>query len=281
MTVEATARMAQAAMEPLVAMIYFVPEGPAHYKPLGMRAMQGYFCTRSAAMGVVPGEVVAATFYNFNPAYVVPQVNEGWQKTTPQAAAEARNAAVSEALTRLLAEEDGSLPDVKKALNQLRKATEGLSNQGRPLFAAHQAQPWPEGSDLLQLWWGANLLREYRGDGHIAALLTHEVSGLESIFLAAAWSSRVNLQGLLLTRAWSEEQVAQAKETLLERDLVKDGALTEKGKALRDSIEDLTDRLAVAPWQKLGDETEDFIGFAKTLSRRIVERGGLTIAPRK
>src|SRR5690242_17914299 len=131
MTVEATARKAKAALEPLVGMIYFVPEGPARYKLLGLRSQQAYFCTRSAAMGAVPGEVVAATFYNFNPALVIPLVNEGWQKTTPQIASEARNAVVVEGLTRLLPDEDGNLPNVKLAKNQLRKASEGLKGEGR------------------------------------------------------------------------------------------------------------------------------------------------------
>ncbi len=278
MTVEATARKAYGVLEPFVGMVYFVPEGPVNYEKIGLKPRQAYFCTRSAAMGVVPGEVVAATFYNFNPALVVPQVNDGWQKTTPQAATEARNQTVMQALTRLLADENGNLPDVSRAVALTRKACEGLKNDGRPLFAAHNAQPWPEGNDLLSLWWGANLLREYRGDGHIAALVTAEISGIDAILIAGAWSSRVPMDMLLKTRAWSEDQLAEARAALEARGIIKDGAITEEGKALRDSIEDTTDKLAVAPWRNLGDEAAEFLELMKPLTKRIAESGAFGLA---
>jgi hypothetical protein len=278
MTVEATARKAKDLLEPLVGMIYFVPEGPANYEKIGLKPRQAYFCTRVSAMGTVPGEVVAATFYNFNPEMVIPQVNDGWTRTNAQEAAKARNQAVIESLSRLLADESGNLPDVSRALTLVKKACEGLQPHGRPLFAAYQGHPWPEDNDLLALWWGANLLREYRGDGHIAALLANEISGIEATLIAGAWSSRVPFPLLLKTRAWREEQVAEAYQGLAERDLLRDGALTEKGRALRDEIENITDRLAVAPWQKLGDEAQEFLGLVGAFSKQIVEQGGLGAA---
>lgn len=278
-TVEALARRAQQVLEPFVAMIYFVPEGPVNYGKIGLKPRQAYFCTRSAALGAVPGAVVASTFYNFNPAIVVPEVNDGWQKTTPQAAAQARNQAVIEALTRLLADESGNLPDVKPAVTLVRQACEGLKGEGRPLFAAHQAQPWPEENDLLSLWWGANLLREYRGDGHIAALLTAGISGLDAILIAGAWSSRVPLAMLLKTRAWSEEEMEQARTDLERRGLLENGALTGRGQELRNAVEDTTDRLAVAPWEKLGEDAQEFIKLMEPLTQRILAGGG--VGPRR
>ncbi len=275
MTVEATARQAQAVLEPFVAMVYFAPEGPVNYAAANLEPRQAYFCSRSAALGAASGELVASTFYNFNPSLVVPLVNDGWKKTTPAAAIEARNKTVVEALTRLLAEEDGSLPDVSRAVELARKACQNLKTEGRPLFAAHYAQAWPEENPLLSLWWGANLLREYRGDGHIAALVTHEISGIESILIAGAWSQRVPFSMLLKTRAWSQEEVAAAYKDLEARGLMEGDKLTEQGRALRDAAEEVTDRLAVVPWRNLGDEAEEFISLMKPLTARILERGAL------
>jgi len=279
MTVEATARKAYGILEPLVAMIYFVPEGPTNYEKLGLKPRQGYFCSRSAALGAVPGEVVAATFYNFNPAIVIPLVDEGWKITTPQATAEARNQAVVEALTHLIAEEDGTVPDVSRAVALSRKATANLKMEGRPLFAAHQAQPWPESNDLLSLWWGANLLREFRGDGHIAALLANDISGLEAMLMAIGWSELAAQMKTMLfkTRVWSDEQMAEAYKDLEARGLMQGETLTEAGRALRDSIEETTDKLAVAPWRNLGDEAEEYLDLIKPLTKRILERGGLGV----
>jgi hypothetical protein len=274
MTTAALARKAKEILEPFVGMVYFVPEGPVNYEKVGLKPRQAYFCSRASALGAVPGEVVAATFYNFNPAMVIPQVNDGWQKSTPAAVAAARNQSVIEGLTRLLGQAD-SLPNLKRGITLAQQACEGLQGMGRPLFAAYQGHAWPLEDDLLALWWGANLLREYRGDGHIAALLTAEISGIEAILLAGAWSSYVPLPLLIKTRAWSEEQISEARTNLEARGLLKEQALTEQGRALRDNIEDTTDKLALAPWQKLGEAAEEFLEIIQPLSKQIVANGGL------
>jgi hypothetical protein len=36
--------------------------------------------------------------------------------------------------------------------------------------------------------------------------------------------------------------------------LTEDGELTDRGRELRDGVEDATDRLSAAPWQALGEE---------------------------
>jgi hypothetical protein len=274
MSVEATARKGYKAMESYVASCYFMPEGPANYEKVGLKPLAAYLCGRVAAMGAVPGEVVVATFYNFNPALVVPQVNKGWKITTPQAISEARNLTVTQGLTRMLTDENGNLPDVSRAIELVKKAVVGLKSEGRALFAGHQAQPWVEDNALLSLWWGCNLLREYRGDGHVAALLVHQVSGLESFLLHAAWENRPLHPGLVRARAWTAEEMEAAYNGLIERGLLNgDKTITEEGKALRESIEAATDRLAVAPWQKLGDEADEFLGIMFGLSKTIRSTG--------
>ena len=42
---------------------------------------------------------------------------------------------------------------------------------GRPMFAGLSRLPWPD-HQLGQLWHAATQLREYRGDGHLAACVT-------------------------------------------------------------------------------------------------------------
>jgi hypothetical protein len=277
MSLSAMARKAKEVMDPIVAMVYFVPEGPVLYEKIGLKPRQAYFITRSAAFGVVPGEVVAATFYNFNPALVVPLVNEGWQACTPAQATQARNQTVVEGLTRLWAEEDGTLPDVSRAVELVKKACSNLKVDGRPLFAAHYGQAWADENPLLSLWWGCNLLREFRGDGHIAVLLAEGISGLECTLIAPAWTkSGLPKELLFKSRAWSEEQMAAGYAGLQARGILDGEALTEKGQALRDSIEERTDQLALAAWKNLGEEgTQEFLSLITPLTKRILERGGL------
>lgn len=278
MIFEKLSRQSQKAFEPFTAMIFFAPEAFANYKALGLRGRQSYFCSRSAPLGKLPGEVVAAIFYNFNPAFVIEQVNSGWAVTTPEAILAARNAAVTEALHRLLDPAEGQedlAGQVEQALPLVKKATAGLPLAGRALFAGHTALAWPE-EPLAALWHGVNLLREFRGDGHIAALMSEGISGAESILLQAAFSTRISLNFLLRSRVWDEAAVQAAQERLAERDLLRDGALTEKGQAVRERIEATTDRLDTLPFENLGAEaSQELIGLIGSLSQRIVDRGGL------
>ena len=147
MSIEQLARRSQATFETFVGMIYFVPEGPAHYAPLGLDKRQYYFCSRASAMGAVSGAVVAATFYNFNPQVVIPLVDNGWKVASPAIIGHARTLAVGEALARLLAPAEGEADvreNIEPALDLVRRATASLLPDGRNLFAAYQAQAWPE-----------------------------------------------------------------------------------------------------------------------------------------
>src|SRR4029453_14163742 len=100
---------------------------------------------------------------------------------------------------------------------------------------------------VLALWHGATLSREFRADGHVAALLGDGVGGLEAHVLAAAGG---HLPGSFLReyRGWSEEEWAEAAAHLRERGwLEADGTMTEAGHTARDARERRTDELATPP----------------------------------
>src|SRR5215213_3925045 len=92
-------------VEPLAANVYFAPEARDRYRELGLSYLPGYFCSRSACIGQVPGEVVVAAFGVFNPDIVIPAVDEGWSKTTRDDLLDARRAGATAALTRILTED--------------------------------------------------------------------------------------------------------------------------------------------------------------------------------
>ena len=243
-----TARAAWRRLEPLHAMIYFVPEGRRRYRDLGLSGRTGYFTSRSAAFGRASAELVISTFYNFNPGLVRQAVDGAWDATTPQQVLEARYAAAGEALRRAGIHE---LPALDEVLALARRAAEAACEhpQGRPLFAAHAALPWPE-EPVLQLWHAQTLLREFRGDGHVACLLSEGVGGLESLVLHAA-TGDVPVDFLKMSRAWPEEEWADTEERLRERGLLDGDSLSAEGVRLRRHIEDRTDLLALPatpPW---------------------------------
>jgi len=93
----------KSAFDSLHAFSYFVPEVDAALTGIGLRpGRMPYFASRSAAMGAVGPEVVAATFYNFNPEVVARTIPRAWTLATPERVLEARLAGVGKALTRLL-----------------------------------------------------------------------------------------------------------------------------------------------------------------------------------
>lgn len=278
MTFEQLSRQSQKAFEPFTAQIFFAPEAFARFKELGMRGRQSYFCSRSAPLGKLPGEVVAAMFYNFNPAFVAEQVNTGWEVTGPATLIEERNKAVTEALQRLLApgqgEEDLS-GKVEQALPLVRKATANLPLIGRPLYAGHIHLAWPD-EPMAALWHGVNLLREFRGDGHVAALLSENIDGVESILLQVAYDTRLPMAFLQRSRSWDSAAIRAGQESLAKRGLLVDGVLTEKGQAVRERIEEITDRLDTKPFENLGvEDSQTLIKLVGALSQRVFERGGL------
>lgn len=259
-------------------MIYFVPEATAAYSAIGVTGRSGYFGSRAAPMGAVSVEVVQATFFNFHPALAHEAMDGLWTRTDPGSLIEARVDAADAALRRAWGDDIGAT-DLARAASIARRAAQAASEvlDGRPLFAGHASLDWPE-SPHLQLWHAQTLLREFRGDGHIACLVTEGLSGLDSLVLHAA-TGEVPRAALQTTRRWSDDEWALAVADLADRGLVdRDGAFTEAGERLRASIEERTDTLAVAPYRAIGEDAcGELRSLARRFSRAVVDAGLLRI----
>ncbi|GIE85670.1 SCO6745 family protein [Actinoplanes regularis] len=275
----ALVRQAWRAAEPVHGMIYFVPEAAERYAALGITGRAGYFASRAAALGPVGAEPVTAAFFNFNPRLVADALPAAWERATPAAVLAARSEAAGAALTRALGDAVRG-PAVVEAAGLARRAAEAAAAhpQGRPLFAAHAALPWPEQPHLV-LWQAQTVLREFRGDGHVAALLLAGLTGLEALVLHAA-SGEVPERFLRRSRGWSDEQWAGAVDGLRRRGLIEgdDPALSDDGRAQRDWIEAATDRLATPAYAVLGAEgCSRLAELARPLSQAIVAAGLLKV----
>jgi hypothetical protein len=201
-------------------------------------------------------------------------IPDAWHFSSPERVLSARVEAADQALGRLLGDLRDA-PGVSEAAELACRAIEGCDPAGRPLFAAHSALPCPEAPHLA-LWHATTLLREFRFDGHNAALLTSGIGGCEAHVLAAAGGTvtRANVQP---NRGWTDDEWAAAERPMAERGwLDHSGAITERGREVRAAVEDLTDRLAMAPWHLLGDDaTGRLYDLLEPLSRQIIEAGGV------
>lgn len=243
------------ALDAYHALGYFAPEVAEHLTGAGLRGSRMcYFASRSAPMGQVGPEVVAATFYNFNPELVAKSIPDAWGFATPEAVTQARLAGIDAALRRILGDDLIGSPDLAQAADIAAIAAGAARPDGRPLFAAHTTIERPA-EPHLALWHSLTLLREYRGDGHIAALQVVGLSGLEALIAHSATGAGFTEQTAKMLRGWSDEQWNDAVAQLRDRDILDgSGALTELGVEVRQAAEDLTDDLAVAPWAELGDD---------------------------
>lgn len=251
------ARRMWAALEPIHAMIYFTPEALEAWNGIGFtHPRMGYFASRSAAMGPVDAAVVSSVFYNFNPRTVERFIPDAWSIAPPDEVVRTRYDAADRALRRLLGEAVTS-PEMEKAADTAIAAIQACRPEGRPLFAGHAAVSLPD-EPHLRLWHAATLYREYRGDGHAHALMAAGVSGLEAVVSYTATGELFDRDFFIRSRGWSEEDWSAGEETLRRKGwLDGDGSLTEIGHQGRDRIESETNRMAMDPWNEIGEAAAD------------------------
>lgn len=285
-TLSARARTLAAVVEPIAAQVYFSPECHAAYEALGFGPSPGttadgvqlpdgpaYFTSRGSILGQVPGDVVAAAFAVFNPAVVVPAVEHGWSLTDASSICAARTTGAVGQLARIV----GATPEgTDRARHLLRRATEPLRPEGRPLFAGLGSLGLP-GDPLGDVWRLADTLREYRGDSHTAAwtsagLDATEIGLLTELFWGLPMGSYIR------TRAWSRDELEAAKDRLRGRDLIDGEGFTDAGRSAREAIELATDLCCRPAVEALGDDFEELVGILEPWSTAIRDAGGYLAA---
>jgi hypothetical protein len=269
---ESRARRMWRALEPYHAVVYFEPEPQAACTALGTKGYwMSYFALRAAPLGAAPPEMIAALFYGFAPRLVARAVPDTWRVAAPQRYLEVRLNAVDAALHRLLGADVLGSAAVAEAAALTREATEAAPTAGRALGAANAALPWPDAPHLV-LWHAQTVLRELRGDGHVAVLLAAGLDPVESGALLAA-DRGLDHDWMRTRRGWTPEEWTAGLRRLIERGLLADDeALTAEGRAVRREVEARTDALADVPWAALGDErAARVVELVAPLVRTIVE----------
>lgn len=255
------ARSLAGALEPVAGQVYFSPECHTAYEALGFGPspgafagvagpeMSSYFCSRGSVMGQVPGEVVAAAFGVFNPAVVVPAVTQGWIITDAGSVCAARTEGATEQLVRLLGESPERLTTAR---DLLARAVDPLRPEGKPLFAGQRSLPLPD-HPVGEVWRLGDMLREYRGDAHVAAWTSAGFDATEIGLLTEPYWG-LPMRTYVRTRAWSDDDLDAAHERLVARGLVVEGQLTDKGRAEREAVEVATDLQCQPIVDALGDD---------------------------
>jgi hypothetical protein len=266
------ARKTWRTLEPIHGAIYFAEQARHEYASLGLDdRMTGYFASRAAPMGAVSADVVIATFFNFDPDLVRRSMDGVWVRLTPGQILAARLRAADQMIrAHASAFVDGA--DVTAAAELARIAALAACErpEGRALFAGHASQPWPDEPHLV-LWHAQTLLREFRGDGHVAALTVEGLDGCEALVTHAA-AGDVSADILRATRQRTGDDWLAAEERLRERGwLDPDLNLTTFGRERRGWIETRTDELAAAPYDSIGvDGCERLRALCRPISQAMM-----------
>lgn len=275
------ARALGAVLEPFVGQVYFSRECHANYVALGFQPSPGemngvalpegvaYFTSRGSLMGQVPGELVAAAFAVFNPDVVVPSVRAGWQITDAPTVCRARRDGAVATLERILGAKPGGVAKVRAIL---QRAVATLRPEGRPLYAGTLSQPVPD-TDLGACWHYGDMLREYRGDAHTAAWIAAGLDATEiGLLTELFWG--LPLKSYSRTRGWSENDYAAALDRLQSRGLVADRGFTDRGRALRESVEVATDEQMRGALHAIGDDFDLLVAALGPWSKTVQSAKG-------
>ena len=142
------------------------------------------------------------------------------------------------------------------------------------MYAGLRALPMPE-EPVARLWHAANMLREHRGDGHIAALVSERIGGTEAHVLSALAMGIYPAESFGRIHHLPEARLAAVMDGLRDRGLLDaSGRFTDAGRATKTRIESLTDALAEAPYDGLEPlELEQLIALLEPISRRLKATG--------
>jgi hypothetical protein len=259
--------------------IFWDPGAVRRYEGLGLPGPVGYIAGRCAPLAPAGPDAVIAAFGSITPAGIRLALDLVAARTTFDAVWSARDEAVVEGL-------HAHAPDIVEPLQEygplLWPVVEQLPSVGRVFFASHLRMPRPA-HPLLSGWHAVNCLREWRGDTHWALVAAAGLTGVEASILHNAWLGYEE-DWLPRSRGTTAEEIAGARSSLERKGLVRDGAVTAEGVALRQRIEDDTDRLTTLPWELLGEErsvafAERFEPPCELLLRRVDETAGPNYQP--
>jgi hypothetical protein len=270
-----TARRMFELLEPICLVTYFADECNEELAALGHRTYwDGYFASRAAPLGRVPARVVHAAFYSFAEGEAARHIPSAWETIPPEASVAARERGSAASVRRILGEELAGSPGLERAADLITQAATGAPTEGRVNYAGMRTLPVPS-DPVARLWHSATMLREHRGDGHVAALLSERIGGTEAHVLSALEYGIYPAESFGRIHHLPKKRLAAVMAGLRERGLVDtDGRFTDAGRETKERIEALTDELGAAPYDALSPaEFDELLAELEPITATLVAAG--------
>ena len=234
--------------------IFWDPGAVARYEVLGLPGPLGYIASRCAPLATAGPNAVIGAFGSVSPdgiRIVFELIKQS--DTSFYDYWRARDEAVVEGLREFA---PAIIEPLIELAPHLWSVVDGLPMVGRTFFGAHLAMERPT-DPLLSGWHAVNCIREWRGDTHWALVAAAGLDGPEVTILHNAY---MDYEGdwLAISRGIAPTAVDAAWASLETRGLAYNRVVTPEGLALREHLEDETDRLTTLVWQMLGDERSNW-----------------------
>lgn len=224
--------------------------------------------------GRAPGALVAAAFAVFEPGFVGSTWEDALRLVDVEELQQLRDAETAASLRAVLGEETDA-GRVAEVAGILERAVDAVSGAGRPLFSALRARPRPQ-DPAGRLWRAADLVREHRGDGHVAASVAAGLDPVRMGVLAELWVG-YPLGEYSGTRAWPQDMADAGARRLAEEGLTTsagpDAALTDDGRRFRDRVEAATDASQDDLVAALGDDLDGVTADLDRWSQACIDAG--------
>lgn len=262
-------------LEPICLVTFFAHECNEELAALGHRTYwDGYFASRAAPLGRVPAEVVHAAFYNFAEGEAARHIPSAWEKIPPEASVAARQRGSAASLRRILGGELAGSAGLVRAADLTTKAATSAPTAGRVMYAGMRSLAVPS-DPVARLWHSATMLREHRGDGHIAALVGAGIGGTEAHVISALAAGVYPAESFGRIHHLPKRRLAAVMDGLRERGLIDAGGrFTDVGRETQQRIEALTDELAAPPYDALTPaELDELTAELKPITETLVAAG--------
>ncbi len=245
---------------------------------LGLDFFSGYAWSRASALGEPDPGVVVSSFAVFEPGLITAVYEQGRAIVGRDDLIAVRTEATTASLRDVLADglDEAAVSGVADAL---QVAAQTADPTGRPLFAGFATQAWPE-DPVGRLWHACELLREHRGDSHIAVNVAHGIDPVEMNILTELWVG-MPLFSYTSSRGWAPEVMEATAGRLRELGIMWNDELTDGGRATRDRIEADTDAIEASIVETLGDDFDRIVSQLSSWSQRCIEAGAFPPDPFK
>ena len=274
---ETPARRLRDSMEPIATQGWWSRQSADRLAALGLGFFDGYVWGRAASLGQPLASVVVSSFGVFEATFLSAVYEQGRATADRDAVLHERALGAEESVEAILGPSYNT--SAAGVADTILAATDRLDGAARPLFSGLRELAVPS-NNFGRLWRAAELVREHRGDGHLAACVAAGLDSVAMNILTELWVG-YPVGGYSTTRGFGADAINSSVAMLEARGWVRDGSLTPDGVRARLEIEAVTDVSQERLIELLGDGLDPVVAAAKSMSNAVIKARAFPPDPRK